>query len=838
MELRQHCASTRRRQLVADAEIDTGGGILLNGLDYLEVLDRDAPSEDWRQRLIDVTFIRADGVRDGPMALLGPDNFRLTGGSRITGIRILEVDPGPGPETLRLTLDRAGDFSTYELAVTAGAASEDPPVCIDPALSRVAFGFKIDCPGDFDCAAASPATEKPQAAPVLNYLAKDYASFRQMMLDRMATTMPDWTDRNPADPGVMLVELLADAADRASYFQDAVGTEAFLPLARLRGSVTRHARLLGYRAGAGCNARTAVQLIAAADRTQATPLLARGTKLLTAPPGLAERLPAVLPPDPERLELALGAGALCFETMEDVFDLKVARNEIRLHDWGDNACCLPKGSTVAHLVGAAAGLGLAIGDLLIFEERIPPGGSAEDVPDPAHRQLVRLTATPKPLRDRVLAVDVLEVAWGPEDALTFPLNLADDGGRPASVALGNLVLADEGRTVDHAAPRSEDAIAAEDGTGLIAVAAPGAALRPRLDTDRLTHAVPYDAMQARTRPAATALLPAATPEPQVALTGEGETWLAKPDLLASDRFAPDFKVEPMDGGRARVLFGDGVNGRAPDPEQLPKFRARLRTGAGTAGNVGADAIRHVVTAEVGLLEGVRNPIAAVGARPPDSSTAIKTRAARAFRSQKRAVTTADYVAATEGFGDVQRARAERLWTGSWSTIFLSVDRKGGRPVDEAFEAGLRAHLEGQRLAGHDLEIVPPVSVGLDIALIVCVDPDQVAARVEAALLAELGAGYTADGTAGFFHPDNFSFGQPVRLSALIARAMAVAGVGWVGLRLDDGSATGRFERRDQPGIDHGESGQIPIGPKEVARMDNDPSFPDRGRLTVDMRGGR
>ena len=68
--------------------------------------------------------------------------------------------------------------------------------------------------------------------PEIDYLAKDYASFRQLMLDHLALRVPGWTERSEADLGIVLVEILAYVADYLSYYQDAVATEAYLGTAR------------------------------------------------------------------------------------------------------------------------------------------------------------------------------------------------------------------------------------------------------------------------------------------------------------------------------------------------------------------------------------------------------------------------------------------------------------------------------------------------------------------------------------------------------------------------------------------------------------------------------
>jgi hypothetical protein len=179
---------------------------------------------------------------------------------------------------------------------------------------------------------------------------------------------------------------------------------------------------------------------------------------------------------------------------------------------------------------------------------------------------------------------------------------------------------------------------------------------------------------------------------------------------------------------------------------------------------------------------------------------------------------------------VQRAQWTLRWTGSWRTVFLTVDRLGGRPVDAAFEAQLRAHLERFRMAGHDLEIDGPRFVALEVELRVRVLPAYFRSDVRAALLERLGSGTLRDGRRGFFHPDHFTFGQGVPLSAVYAAAQAVAGVERV--------EVARFQRLGIPSPAALESGELAVGALEVARLDNDPSFPERGILTLELEGGR
>ena len=829
----QHCGTVLRRQRVRDSNAVAENGLEINGIDFVEVLDSNAPP-DTRQKLIDVTFLKTAGVDT-----LDKRNFTITGGVRITGIGVETTSLQPDGITVRLTLDQAGDFSPYTLSLRQGPVNAAAPANMDRRLASVNFSFKVECPSDFDCAEPAPSAPARAEGPPTDYLTRDFIGFRTLMLDRMSATMPDWRERNPADIGVTLVEVLADAADKASWFQDATGTEAFFERARYRQSLVRHARLLGYRPGEGSNARTAVAVTAGKDRDGAPDLIARGARFLTRPEARGARPGATVPPDPGIVEDTIRRGAIVFEAMEPLTSLRIARNAVAFHDWGDEDCCLLPGATSGFLVADRDALALKAGDLLVLEERIPFGGSVEDPPDPAKRQTVRLLQNPVAATDPVFGLTLTEIRWFAEDALRFALPIGSEDGKPRSVVRGNVLMVDEGRSVDHVAPAPEDAALMDTlpKSGLLPDDGPGQVLRFRLAADAVVHAAPFDPEDARRTSAAASLAPREAPVADVSLTGDGETWVSVPDLLASERFAPHVVIEPgTSPGTMYVRFGDGVLGRAPT-EGAP-FTARIRHGGGPRGNLGAGAIAHIVTHDGDGIDSLENPVAATGGTEPEPRHAVQVAAPQGFRVSRRAVTVADYTEVAARHPAVQRAFGRRRWTGSWYNVTLALDLVGGGYVDAAVANELRAFIEDHRLAGHDLEFISPVFVPLDIVLYVCARPDAHAADINRDLLALFSDRDLPGGTRGLFHPDDLEFGADVALSPLIARAMQVEGVAWIGTTNAANEPVGRFARMDQPGIDYAEDAILPIAGAEIARLDNDPSRPENGRVRFLVEGGR
>lgn len=928
---RASCCHQRRLRAIAEAGVR-------NGIEYVEVRDRDEADPGLRQRTLYVRLLQP--VPAG----LGGGNVTITGGERVPEVAVTWAAPADAlpasvspPQQAELVAgladpqrvlvvrtDARGDFSRYTLRLVAGAGSDAPPAGFDPMLTEVDLSFKVECPSDFDCALHEHCPPTAADPPPIDYLARDYEGLRRQMLERISLLSPGWATRNPADVGVTLVELLAYVADELSYRQDAITTEAYLGTARSRISLRRHARLVDFRVHEGCNARAWVRL----GTDEPSLELPAGTTLLSRVP----QLPPHLEPGSRDHERALAADPVVFQTVDDAV-LHADQDELLFWTWGQEHCCLPRGATSATLYGAPASL--RAGDLLVLAETRSPTTLAEALADPAlteEEALARATADADPERrhavrlvdvrttedpsgglfdpatDPADPVPVTEITWARADALPFPLCL-DAGGPewPTAHAWGNVVLADHGRGVaaeelpvvpaptltrvaagrtahcddDQGVPvpvryrptlaqrplthgtaepppvafeaTVTAALEAELGSaafgpalqallaghglflGASATAVRGTAPRwslgdgttvVRLDRDG-------DTLRAVVDPAAAAAATTVDPRaamPAIRLVSDPATaaapWTPRRDLLASGPGHRVFTVESEHDGTTQLRFGDDQHGQRPDPGTT--FVASYRVGNGVDGNLGAGALAHVVTMVAGVTS-VDNPLPATGGVDPESAEQVRRDAPQAFRVQQRAVTEEDYAEVAERMDGVERATATMRWTGSWHTVFVTADRAGGEPVDPPFERALRDHLERFRMARHDLEVDGPRFVPVELGITVCVEDGHLRSHVARAVRDVLSDRALPDGTQGLFHPDLLTFGRSVHLSSVYAAVQAVPGVASLEVTT--------FRRQREPATSGLATGELPMGRLEVPRLDDDPNFPERGILHLELGGG-
>ncbi len=869
---------------------------VLNGIDFVEYERRPLP----QPHVLVVTFLKAlpdppNSNPDGAYGLTQPANLGLVliqGGTRIVGIQPLQVTLVGG--RLEIVVSEEGDFSDYTLAVgwalqPDGTFQQQIPA-LDLQFSIAPINFKAGCPVDFDCRQPEICPPERPVEPLIDYLAKDYASFRRLLLDLIPQLNPNWLERNPADLGIALLELLAYEGDHLSYFQDAVANEAYLDTARQRASAKKHARLIDYRMHDGRNAWAFVHF--AVDSTGTVPIHSKVLSRVTAPlRGRSAPPTTVIPAADVPDETFDGDPALAqVQVFETALDLIVSpqNDEILLHTWGNLDCCLPQGARIAYLYTLSPPPGprlaslpvLATGDLLLLEEVMGPKTGAPADADPLHRQVVQIEDV-RPMTDPayrdLLTVDgrlqvfqagdtplpLLRVVWRRADALSFPLCLSArlPGRDPlinVSVARGNLVLADHGRTIredSNVAPQPTDIAPPPPGDFEVRFPVPAdrlfrfelrrSPLTMQCQPDAVTHD-PATAMLLTPRRDLTCGVRAARPALALLIdfpTDPNQLWEPVPDLLDSSAFDRHFTVEVDGAGRPAVRFGDDEYGRRP--VDATAFTAVYRIGSGRAGNVGAEALAHAVQPTVAPLwpavRAVRNPLAARGGTDPETIEEARQLAPAEFRAEQfRAVVEADYTAAARKLPEVASAVASFRWTGSWYTVFVGVDPRD--PEDLITESGgrtrlapglasrVRAFLTRYKLAGYDLEIRSAEYVPLEIAFELCVEADYFRGDVVEAVREALSNRVNRDGSRGFFHPDRFTFGQPVYLSAIYAAIEAVQGVQSAFLTV--------FRRFGK--TDNGElaSGVLPIGPWEIARLDNDPNFMESGVLRITVGGGK
>jgi hypothetical protein len=367
---------------------------------------------------------------------------------------------GPKPDTFQVWVIEPGDSLPYTLGLIQGdqkgSSTVVPYPGFDPYYAAIDFRFCGDRPPDEDCGAIS-CRPAPGGGPsvAIDYLAKDYTSFRRLLLGRLSQTVPGWTDRSVPDLGLTLVEAMAYVADHLSYFQDAVATEAYLGTARRRVSVRRHVRLVDYPMHEGCNARTWVCLKVKGEVAldpedvyfftdpvlrpgqDAPPPVLRADDLLQDSQASRVVFAPMTPRPPGRQTPGSDRSCVCGnEPRPAPIRLFPEHNVIRFHTEAGTDACLPRGATAATLCGPLPHL--HPGDVLIFEEVKGPRTGQEADADPSRRHAVRLTQVAGG-QDRLV-----EVEWFEEDALPFPLCLAWHGQVDVSVARGNVVLVDQG----------------------------------------------------------------------------------------------------------------------------------------------------------------------------------------------------------------------------------------------------------------------------------------------------------------------------------------------------------------------------------------------------------
>jgi hypothetical protein len=113
---------------------------------------------------------------------------------------------------------------------------------------------------------------------------------------------------------------------------------------------------------------------------------------------------------------------------------------------------------------------------------------------------------------------------------------------------------------------------------------------------------------------------------------------------------------------------------------------------------------------------------------------------------------------------------------------------------------------------------------------VCARKDAFRGDVYQAVLEALSTRRFVDGSTGFFHFDNFTFGTPLHRSALEAAIQEAHGV--------DGVLSILYRRRGSTQGYTNLPGVLNVGVDQILILENNPSRPERGSLRVYVEGGK
>lgn len=112
------------------------------------------------------------------------------------------------------------------------------------------------------------------------YTKEQFEDILYYLKDEIQKRFPQWTAHNDDDFGTVVLELFAGIADMFRFYQNVTAVESFPCLARLRESLVRHAKWLGYTPKPAGAARTTLEFTV--ENPLQGALVPRGTKVSTA----------------------------------------------------------------------------------------------------------------------------------------------------------------------------------------------------------------------------------------------------------------------------------------------------------------------------------------------------------------------------------------------------------------------------------------------------------------------------------------------------------------------------------------------------------------------------
>jgi Baseplate J-like protein len=763
----------------------------------------------------------------------GSPTITLTGPGTIVAAAT-DSDGNPVPAHIDLPVQATGAVlpgrAPYRLGIDPVALT-GLGLDLDPLRRYLPVRLRPEC-GDVPDCITIPDPPALLTPPDYDTLARDFSGLRAMLVERLATLGPN-PDQSPADITITLIELMAHLGDLLNYRLDRVATETWLPTARRRATVTRHARLVDFAVPPAISAATFVQV--QRRHQNAGP---NDASFVVQPGDTATDAAG----DPNQ---ASDGAHFTLETDAPV-TVFASHGEVALYDWTEADAVLTAGATSAVLVrpkpadGKPLANWLPVGSLLAFEVVAPgPAGEHQDwarrvtnwppddgsgqqtrVPLASHPpQVVQVTHTVEITDPLSPGLPLIRVFWDTPLTRDVPASIDSSAGSPrVGVARLGVLPAHHGLVVD--------------GPAAIAPFDPLTGGHPDP-----THARVTDYLLPRAGTAGLSCAPGGRP-------WQLDTLIALPSGIAVGatrvtsllRATPEgfsVVVDHDDDYPPRLRFRTGALGVVPPTQSA--VTARYLVGSGPDGMIAANTLTRLVRtgsavgqpcvwADAGAGVTARNIAPGAGGDAAMPLGDVRRDAPQAYAVvPRRAVLVSDLPPFATQVPGVARAAGRRSWSGSWPVGLVAVEAATD-VADPAIDAAVTEVMDAVRMAGTEVVTLPATPIGLLIALTVCLTPSTDPALARLQILAALRPGRTG----AVFSPAAHPLGTSVYVSTIVAAVAAVPGV--------DAVRVTEARRLSEP--DGTFTEVLLVGPAEIAVCDDDPAAPDRGRIELTIEGGR
>lgn len=572
--------------------------------------------------------------------------------------------------------------------------------------------------------------------PRLDYLSKDYDSFKKLIISELQRSSPDWDEDNPSDMMVMLSEILAYAGDLLSYEQDVVTTEAYLDTARFDLSLKRHCRLLDYPLLSHVNARVwmCIDVDASITIPKSTPFFANKHNDMN----------SVL--SPIEYKQRCGGKEIIFESMHNLTCLPEF-NQLEIFTYGTSVVTIKAGCTQLAIKGH---VNLKEGQLIAL---IHDSNKSY--------QVMRLFDDADHRHDRLSGNDYSLLTWYKDDALK------EDWNSEECSLNGNIILADRGETlaneplnlhmvgdVFYASVRNPFLIAAE----------------PYHETIKKNHSAlhtieqdPYQALDAL-------IITESNTSDTIAHNNHNQSWKAVYDFMNSTVFSKHVVVEKHQGC-TNIRFGNGVFGAVPNP--MKYYEATYRVTIPTQPHVAARVINQIympneLDEATELITNVRNLNAAIAAATPEDRRITKMAAPYTHKSRLSLTHVEEYIQFIKKYAGVRDVIAEKGWSGS-EILHIFYIYPSAPVIRDDFLHKIMKTIEPMKMINHNihLKLFQPLPIYMSMTITL---EKNVTRNKTLVMLKQL---LSDDPHDGILADKHFTFNTPLYQSDVITKILRI-----------------------------------------------------------------